>query len=544
MKNPVIRGFNPDPSLCRGPDGYYIATSTFEWYPGVRVFRSPDLASWELVARPLNEARLLDMPGIPDSCGVWAPSLTWSKGKFWLAYTVVRRFDGNFKDTPNYLTSAPAIEGPWTDPVYLNSSGFDPSLFHDDDGRVYLLNMLWDHRPDRSFFGGIMLQEYDAEEGVLVGEATNIFAGSPHDGTEGPHMFKHDGWYFLVCAEGGTGYDHAVTIARSRSIEGPYEVDPKRHLITAKDAPSHPIQRAGHGAIVETDDGRFFLSYLCSRPLTVRQSGPLKTNAPRRSPMGRETALQQIWYRDGWFHTTPNPTDPHDPLPALDNGLPEDEDAHQIERHYEFSADGLHEDFAWLRLADTSQIFSLTERPGYLRLYGREAIGSTFNHALVARRQSEWDYSASVALEYAPEDFQEWAGLVTYYNAHKFHYLYVSYDPKLGRYLDIASCAGHRSQELAFPIWDQRKPLGEGPVILAVKTEGHLQQFYYAQGDDELAPIGPTLDASVLSDEAGKGEGASFTGNFIGMSAQDLTGRRKPADFSAFTYSCIPESTP
>ena len=164
IKNPILRGFNPDPSICRVDDDYYIAVSTFEWFPGVQIYHSRDLENWQLVARPLNRANLLDMRGEPDSCGVWAPCLTHADGLFWLCYTDVRRFDGNFKDTHNYLTTCATIDGHWSDPVYLNSSGFDPSLFHDDDGRKWYTNMVWDHRPDRTFFQGIVLQEYSAAE--------------------------------------------------------------------------------------------------------------------------------------------------------------------------------------------------------------------------------------------------------------------------------------------------------------------------------------------------------------------------------------------
>lgn len=540
MRNPIIRGFNPDPAICRGPDGYYVATSTFEWYPGVQIHRSTDLANWEHVANPLNEARLLEMTGVPDSCGVWAPCLTYADGEFWLAYTVVRRFDGNFKDTPNYLTRAPSIDGPWSDPIYLNSSGFDPSLFHDDDGRKWLLNMVWDHRPDRSFFGGIMLQEYDASTASLIGEAKNIFPGTAHDGTEGPHLFRHEGYYFLICAEGGTGYEHAVTIVRSKSIEGPYEEDPKGLLITAKDAPKHLIQRSGHGSIVRTDDGRFFLTYLCSRPLSVAQGGPQKTSPSRRSPMGRETALQELWFRDGWFHTSTEVGQMHDPVPVTENGLVGDESIHRIDKSYTFSEGVIDSDFQWLRVADTTELFSLSARPGWLRLIGREAIGSTFHHSLVARRQTEWQYEASVVIDFEPDDFQQWAGLVTYYNSHKFHYLYLSHHPELGRVADICSCNGDQSQQLQHPIWGARVVVPAGPVRLSVKVDGARQQFFLSPNDGDEVAIGPMLDASVLSDEAGKGEGANFTGNFVGMSAQDLTGRRKPADFRDFHYQCTP----
>src|SRR5690606_26757878 len=143
----------------------------------------------------------------------------------------------------------------WSDPVYLNSSGFDPSLFHDDDGRKYLANMLWDYRPGRNRFAGIVLQEYSVAERRLVGERTNIFKGSTLALTEGPHIYKRDGWYYLLTAEGGTNWHHAVLVARSRNLLGPYEMDPQGHAISARNRPDAPLQRSGHGDLVETQDG-------------------------------------------------------------------------------------------------------------------------------------------------------------------------------------------------------------------------------------------------------------------------------------------------
>ena len=222
IRNPILPGFNPDPSICRVGEDYYVATSTFEWFPGVQIHHSRDLVNWRLVRRPLERASQLDLRGEPDSCGVWAPCLSWADGKFWLVYTDVKRFDGNFKDAHNYIVTAPTIEAPWSDPIHVNSSGFDPSLFHDDDGRKWFLNMLWNHR-DRTgahlkhpAFFGILLQEWDPVSGRLIGSPSNVFAGSSHGLVEGPHLFKRAGWYYLTTAEGGTGYDHAVTMARSR----------------------------------------------------------------------------------------------------------------------------------------------------------------------------------------------------------------------------------------------------------------------------------------------------------------------------------------
>src|SRR2546423_795797 len=188
IQNPILKGFNPDPSIVRVGDDYYIATSTFEWFPGVQIHHSRDLVNWRLLTRPLSRASQLNMLGDPDSCGIWAPCLSHDAGLFYLIYTDVKRYGRTsqpsaagaaLRDVHNYLVTSPTIDGDWSDPIYLNSSGFDPSLFHDDDGRKYLVNMLWDHRPGYNRFGGIVLQEYSPAERRLIGERQTIFAGTP-----------------------------------------------------------------------------------------------------------------------------------------------------------------------------------------------------------------------------------------------------------------------------------------------------------------------------------------------------------------------------
>jgi xylan 1,4-beta-xylosidase len=168
IKNPVLKGFNPDPSICKVGDDYYIATSTFEWFPGVQIHHSKDLVHWELITHPLNRVSQLDMLGVPDSGGVWAPCLTYHDGIYYLIYTIVLN-TGHLKDTHNYLVTTDNLYGEWSEPIYLNSSGFDPSLFHDDDGKKWLVNMKWDTRIGKNCFAGILLQEYDKENKRLVG---------------------------------------------------------------------------------------------------------------------------------------------------------------------------------------------------------------------------------------------------------------------------------------------------------------------------------------------------------------------------------------
>ncbi len=518
IRNPILRGFNPDPAILRVGSEYFIATSTFEWYPGVQIFRSDDLEYWQLVSRPLSNARLLDMTGVPDSCGIWAPCLSYADGKFWLCYTIVRRFDGNFKDAHNYITTCESVDGDWSDPIYANSSGFDPSLFHDDDGRKWHTNMLWDHRPDRSRFGGIMLQEYSHDERRLVGEAVNIYRGTTTGLTEGPHIYKRDGMYYLLTAEGGTGYEHAVTLARANSIEGPYETHPDMHVITAVDRPDATIQRTGHGSLVETANGDWYLAHLCTRPI-----GPDR----RRSVLGRETALQEVaWDDDGWLRLV----DPDASFTAAtDHPLSDCE--------YVFDGDTLPQDFQWLRTPNHERLFSATAEPGALRLFGRESIGSLFEASLVARRQESFNYVAEARMRFAPGNFQHLAGLTAFYNAHKFHYLFVSCDDDGQRQIGIMSCAADQSLAVEYP-----EPgidiagSGDDWIDLRVTVEGVTLQFSYSTGDGSWENIGPVLDASILADEAGKTEHGNFTGAFVGMACQDLTGHGQHADFERFRY--------
>ena len=531
ITNPILPGFNPDPSIVRVGDDFYVATSTFEWYPGVQIHHSHDLKHWRLVSRPLARAALLDMRGNPDSGGIWAPCLSWHDGLFYLVYTNVRRLNGNFKDAHNYLTTSKTIDGEWSDPVYLNSSGFDPSLFHDDDGRKWLVNMVWDHRSGRNRFGGIHLQEYLPNTARLEGDIINIFQGTSLGVTEAPHLYKQGEYYYLITAEGGTGYDHAMTIARSKNLAGPYEVDPQGYLLTAKDSPNIKLQRCGHGDIVETQDGEVYLVHLCGRPLKDVQ----------RCPLGRETGLQKAeWSDDGWLRLVgatadgvpqsliPSPNLPEHPWPGKNH-------------YHEFDSDILPGEFQWLRIPNPECFMSLTDRPGFLRLYGKESLGSWFDQALIARRQESFRYYAKTCLKFNPGTFQQSAGLVCYYNAHKYHYLYVSVDDEGRRFVDIMSCEGDSSLNSTFPLVkagsgsDHLLPDDE-PVWLRCDVDFSTLIFSWSLDGKDWQQLPVTLDYSIISDEAGIGEHANFTGAFVGMCCQDISGTNIPADFDCFHY--------
>jgi len=526
VRNPILPGFNPDPSVLRVGDDYYIATSTFEWYPGVQIHHSRDLANWELVTRPLTRKSQLDMRGDPDSCGVWAPCLTHDGEKFWLVYTDVKRKDGSFKDAHNYIVSAPTIEGPWSDPFYINSSGFDPSLFHDDDGRKWFVNMLWDHRRRPLLFEGIALQEFDPKAGKLVGPRKNIYQGTDLALVEGPHMYKRNGWYYLLTAEGGTGYEHACTFARSRNIWGPYETHPQQYVLTSKDHPNAALQRAGHGDIVDTPDGRTYLVHLTGRPTTQL----------RRCVLGRETGIQEAyWGDDDWLYVK------NGPVPSLFVDLPaaRDDSPYWAEQRYTFEA-GLHKDFQWLRTPETERIFN-TEG-GKLTLIGRESVGSWFEQALVARRQTHFSYDAETVIDFSPSDERQFAGLTAYYCRYNFFYLTVTAHSDGQRELLImASEASFPIGGLRFPFPEAVQIPNEGKVRLAVSVRGKALQFYYAlEGEGELKEVGPVFDASIVSDECGGHQlHGSFTGAFVGVAASDLNGTAAEASFDYFVYKPV-----
>jgi xylan 1,4-beta-xylosidase len=530
IRNPILPGFNPDPSIVRAGDDYYIATSTFEWFPGVQIHHSRDLVHWQLIARPLNRASQLNLLGDPDSCGVWAPCLTFADGLFWLVYTDVKRYGrttqggaagASLRDTPNYLVSSPAIEGPWSDPVYLNSSGFDPSLFHDDDGRKYIVNMQWDHRPGQNRFSGIVLQEYSPAKRKLVGPTHLIFKGTAIGFTEAPHLYKRGGHYYLMTAAGGTGWGHAVTFARSRNLPGPYELHPDTYVLTARHRPDVELQRAGHADLVETQDGQTYLVHLCGRPIPNRG----------RCTLGRETAIQKmVWGDDGWLRTADGEGVPRVFVEAP--GLPESPFPARPARE-EFDGPELPIDFQWLRSPYPEELFSLTERPGWLRLYGRETIGSSFRQALAARRQQAHCYSAATLVDFEPERFQQMAGLVCYYNASKFHYLYVSHDETIGRHIRAMSCL---PDQLVPDAFTAPAPIPAGPVELRVEVDFDRLYFAYRIGGGEWVRMPGPLDASILSDEAAAPGTPNFTGAFVGMCCQDLAGTAHPADFDWFEY--------
>ncbi len=544
IQNPVLRGFHPDPSIVRTGEDYYAATSTFEWWPGIRIHHSRNLSEWELIGYPLTRTSQLDLRGIGSSQGVWAPSLTWDDGIFYLVYTVVRSFYCSMYDTENFLVTAPDIRGPWSEPVRLNSFGFDPALFHDGD-RKYMVSMVTDHRIPKKYAGRLILQEFDPVRRELTGPVREIFR-SDSICLEGPHIFRRKDWYYLFCADTGTGELHGQTVLRSRSVWGPYEMyrpeDPLRRegdafsVLTSRHLPECPLQKAGHADLVETQDGEWYAVHLCGRPVPENGSEGRRFHGSRPYMLGRETAVQKFcWTEDGWPVLANGTTAP-------DTAVPEPACARRtgwkpapVPDRDDFEGETLSLEYQSLRVPMDSSHISLTARPGWLRMYGRSGLSSLFSQTLIARRVTEYRMHGETCLDFSPDHFKQMAGLILLYDIDNFLYLHVSRDEDMGKCIALLQ-SENRSCTYLTPF----VPVEEGrDLVLALDLSGSMVQFSCGFRGGPLRPFGPETDASFLSDEACR-EGW-FTGTMAGICCQDLTGAGKPADFDFFEVRALRE---
>lgn len=527
IRNPILPGFHPDPSILRVGGDYYIATSTFEWYPGVRLHHSTDLLHWRPLGGILGERRLLDLQGVGDSCGVWAPNLSYVDGRFHLVYTDVASFASGFWDPQNYLVTASDPNGPWSDPVVLHGRGFDASLFHDEDGTSWMLSMVADWRPGRNRFAGISIQQLDRRTHRLIGPEHLIYSGTPAGLVEAPNLYRKDGWYYLLTAEGGTSWEHQATMARSRNLLGPYESDPAGPLLTSLGHPELTLQKAGHGSLVETEAGQWYLAHLAARPYTPLGSCVL----------GRESALQLVeWTGDGW--------------PRIDGGVPADTvpaplgvappaDEPNDDEDDDFDGPVLGVNWSTLRRPATPDWANLTARPSYLRIHGGQSAVGRQRPSLVARRVTAQRCVFETTMEFTPRSYRQLAGITGYYNTRNWHYLYATTDDDGRPVLEALTCDTGRITRHDTPRVDLA---GVDRLGLRVTLDGPELTFAYATSPGSWQEVGLSLDATILSDEhaALKAEGEpevwGFTGAFVGLWVQDLGAEGGYADFDSASY--------
>ncbi|MDQ7879768.1 family 43 glycosylhydrolase [Microbacterium sp. QXD-8] len=511
LRNPILRGFNPDPSILRVGSDYYIATSTFEYHPAVRLHHSTDLAHWSAIGHALEVG--FDLRGIPDSGGVWAPSLSYADGLFWLAFSVVRTMDGDDKDIDNYLVTASSMTGPWSEPVHLGSRGFDFSFFHDADGTHWIVGVQWDHRPEHPSFSGLVLEQYLPDEQRTAGETTLLYR---EEGlVEGPNLYRIGDWYYLLIAAGGTGWNHGVTIARSRALHGPYERDPREAVLTTRDAPGHPLQKAGHGELVQTRAGDWLLVHLASRP-TLHLG-------ERYSTLGRETCLQRVEIDDaGWLRLVGGGHHAKVVVGWEDAEVEDDPDPAPREWVDDFDAPVL-DSVRWstLRGPLPPATADLLARPGWLALRGGHSPASVFDQSMILTRVEEHEAELEILIDSDPRSPREAAGVIAWYDRAGWIWLQVTYDAENGRHLRVVQRDGvsARSAPIVVP---------DGPLRLRASLAGPRLTFAWAEQTGEWREVPGVFPAWTLSDD--HGPRLRFTGLFLGVRADDLDGRGWRAD--------------
>ncbi|GAB6093174.1 glycoside hydrolase family 43 protein [Furfurilactobacillus curtus] len=537
IKNPVLPGFNSDPSFIRVNDTYYLATSTFEWFPGVRIHASKDLIHWNLVKNVLDTTTLLDMKGNPSSGGIWAPDLSYADGKFWLIFTDVKITDGAFKDMTNYLTTAPTIEGPWSDPITVNGVGFDASLFHDQNGRKYLVQQTWDHREYHHPFNGITLTEFDVATMQLKPEtATTIWNGDEVKLVEGPHLYQINGYYYLFAAEGGTIFTHQEVVARSKSLgELSFEPEPDAPFITNFDTPKTYLQKQGHGALVTTPGGEYYYASLSARPWHHQNES--STDPRGWSTLGRETSIQKVtWDQEGWprivgGHGGQTLVDA--PKDAIETVAPKTHSQHD-----EFENSMLDINWNTLRVPFSQHMGRAGH--GKLELIGRGSLANPFDLSLIARRWQAFYFDAETKVKFDPYSYQSMAGLTNYYNHSNWSWIFITKNDDGKRVVEVAeNKGGLRNGMYTSYLKDQAPIIPDGTEYVWFKTEVRKQSYTYLYSFDgsDWNETGVQLDAAVLSDDYVVQEyGGFFTGAFVGLAAVDYSGYQSTAEFESFDY--------
>lgn len=498
--NPVISGFHPDPSICRVEDDYYLVTSTFEFFPGVPVFHSKDLIHWDQIGYCLTRDNQLPLDKCPASGGIYAPTLRYHDGVFYMITT-------NVTGGGNFIVKSEDPAGEWSDPIWVETSGIDPDLYF-ENGKVYTCGT--DGK------NGIQLNEIDIKTGKKIGNTRHIWRGTGGRYAEGPHIYKKDDLYYLLISEGGTEYGHKITIARSKELAGPYISNPANPILTHADElkQDSPIQGTGHADIIQAHDGSWWMVCLAFRP-AVR----------RHHILGRETFLAPVvWNKNSWPVVNGNGTID---MEMNVKTLPQVITKKEMGRN-EFDGPELGLDWNFLRNPHPEN-YSFDVKKGFLSLSPtKTGLYDADSPTFVGRRQEHFNFEASTTLIFDPLKSTDEAGLSILMN--NTHYYTISLSRvKDSRILSVRSKLG----SFSFLVGEEVK-LKDGPVKLKVEGTKDYYTFSYSQGKQEFIPLAK-CDTYFLSSETAGG----FTGVYIGLFASgngEDTKTKAHFDWFEYTY--------
>jgi alpha-N-arabinofuranosidase len=511
--NPILQGFYPDPSITRVGDDYYLVNSTFAWFPGIPVFHSRDLVNWTQIGNAIDRPDQLDFKTLGLSRGVFAPDITWHDGTFYILNTCVD-CGGNF------VITAKDPAGPWSDPVWLPEidGGIDPSLFFDADGSAWLVNNLPPRgTPVYEGHRAIWLQQFDTQTLKLTGKRTLLLNGGvrPQDKPiwiEGPHIFRRDGWYYLIAAEGGTAENHSQVVLRGPTVAGPYEPFTGNPILTQRDLPkdrANPITSAGHADFVETGNGQWWATFLATRPY-----------ADDFYNTGRETFLMPVHWNGGW----PAITRPREAIPwvaskpSLPSGAPPPIPVSgPFAIREDFTAAAL--PFHWMMMRNPRESWWKIEQ-GSLQIRARPvALGDNGNPSFLARRQQHINATATTEIRFMPSKGAE-AGLVALQNDEFWYFL------AIGRNGDqpvirLKRRAGPADPAAGETIHEEPLPaLRNEAIQLRIDARGARYDFSWSSDGTRWIAVATDVDGTVLSTKRAGG----FVGAVLGLYAYEPGG--------------------
>jgi xylan 1,4-beta-xylosidase len=510
-RNPIIPGFAPDPSIVRVRDDYYLINSSFAFYPGIPIYHSRDLVNWEQIGNAIDRPRQFDFSGLGIARAVFAPTLRWHDGWFYIIGTCV-------ECGSNFLISARNPAGPWSEPVWLTSvDGVDPDLFIDDDGRAWVANNGPPQGPP--VYDGhraIWLQEIDLEHKKMLGPRVVLVNGGV-DFTqhpiwiEGPHLIKKDHWYCLIAAEGGTAGGHSEVVLRSRQVAGPYVPGPGNPILTQRDldpARPFPVAAAGHADFVQTQDGHWWSVFLATRPYAANLSN-----------LGRETFLLPVTWGDGWPQILPAgvpvpQVHPRPPLPA----------ARLVDRSRwrdAFDSIRLAPDWEMIR-TPTEAWYRVAEKSAGLTIQARAvSISGNGNPSFLGKRQRHAAAVVETELRYSPTQNGDCAGLVAFADE-RHHYFLGLCRTAEGAQLVVAVRNGAADPEQGRILAAAPYAAAAGRAIrLRISARGAEYDFSYAVADEDWRVLLAHADGRLLASEASN----LFTGTLIGVYAARGAGR-------------------
>ena len=496
FRNPIIPGFHPDPSVCRVGEDYYLVTSSFEYFPGVPVFHSRDLVNWRPIGHCLTRPSQLPLENAASSQGIYAPTIRHHDGRFYMVTTNVCLIESDTALGGSFYVYTDDPAGEWSEPIRVDQGGIDPSLLFDDDGKVYFTSS----ENQQSVI--------DIETGKRLCDVRQTWPGTGGSYLEAPHLYKINGVYYLMAAEGGTGRGHMVTMARSSDPWGPFEPCPHNPILSNRALAAGQVQATGHADLVQAHDGSWWLVFLAVRVVLGM--------FPRTHHLGRETFLAPVeWTDDGWpvvnrtgtvgleIEADCLPPHPWDPEPEYD-----DFDDESLGLCWNFLRNPRDEDW------------SLADRRGWLCLTGSATtLAETASPAFVGRRQQHWNCRATTLLDFVPRRDGEEAGLTALMNE-RHHYE-----------IAVTRLAGRRSVIVRRRIGGlcavvARGRIEEGLVTLSIDADRDRYCFSYALCDHKPTMLAEGETRCLSSEVAG-----GFTGVYLGMYA---TGNGGPCSGKAY----------